>query len=404
MREPPTSCDVAIVGGGIVGIAVARELAQRDAARRVCLLEREQELALHQTRRNSGVVHAGLYYRPGSEKARLCVEGSRLLLDFAERRGLAAERCGKLIVAVDERERAGLDELERRGRANGVQGLRRLDADQIGAVEPHARGVAALHSPASAVTDFRSIALSLADDLREAGGDVATGCEVTGQRTRARAVVLEHRRGEVAAGHAVFCAGAWSDRLARSAGAPPDPRIVPFRGAYLRLTAGARRLVRGLIYPVPDMRLPFLGVHLTRTVDGDVLVGPTALPALARDAAARVDLRDTLSTAAWPGTWRMALAHRRAATAELRMALSHRAFAAAAARYVPELRESDLEPAPAGVRAQAVARDGTLIDDFTFSRGERSLHVRNAPSPAATSALAIAKVVADRVERELLDA
>lgn len=404
MREPPTNCDVAVVGGGIVGIAVARELARRDPARRVCLLEREPELATHQTRLNSGVVHAGLYYRPGSAKARLCVEGSRLLLDFAARRGLPVEPCGKLIIAVDERERAGLDELERRGRANGVQGLRRLAADEITAVEPHARGVAALHSPASAVTDFRRIALALADDVRGAGGELATGCEVTGQRARARALILEHSRGEIAAGHAVFCAGAWSDRLARSAGAPADPRIVPFRGAYLRLRASARKLVRGLIYPVPDLRLPFLGVHLTRTVDGEVLVGPTALPAFARDAAARVDLRDTLSTASWPGTWRMALAHRRAAAAEVRMALSRSAFAAAAARYVPELRESDLEPAPAGVRAQAVGRDGSLVDDFLFSRGDRSLHVRNAPSPAATSALAIAKVVADRMERELLDA
>lgn len=390
-----------MVGGGIVGLAVARELAHRDGGRRVCVLERDLELALHQTLRNSGVVHAGIYYRPGTAKAELCVRGSRLLLEYAEARGLPAARCGKLIIAANESEVPALDELQRRGHANGVQGLRRLDAAGIASIEPHAWGAAALHSPASAVADLRSVALAFADDVRGAGGDIATGCEVTGQRAHGRSLVITHSGGELAAGHAVFCAGAWSDRLARRAGGDADPRIVPFRGAYMRLTAPARDLVRALIYPVPDVRLPFLGVHLTRTVSGEVLIGPTALPAASRDPRVRLEIRDVLSTVTWPGAWRMALAHRRAAASEVRMALSHRAFAAAAARYVPELRARDLEPAPAGVRAQAVGHDGTLIDDFVFARAERSLHVRNAPSPAATSALAIAAVVADRVQREL---
>ncbi|HUA11604.1 MAG TPA: L-2-hydroxyglutarate oxidase [Solirubrobacteraceae bacterium] len=401
MQEPPPSCDVAVVGGGIVGLAVARELARGDVRRRVCLLEREVELALHQTARNSGVVHAGIYYRPGSAKARLCVAGSRLLLAYAEERGLPAVRCGKLIVAADARELPALDELERRGHANGVAGLRRLAAGELADVEPHARGVAALHSPASAVADFRALALSFADDVREAGGAIATGCAVTAQLPRGRELVLTHSRGELAARHAVFCGGAWSGRLARLAGAAADPEIVPFRGSYMRVKRSARELVRALIYPVPDLRLPFLGVHLTRTVRGEVLVGPTALPSLARDARAKLDLADAAASVAWPGAWRMARAQRRVAASELRFALSRRAFAAAAARYVPELRASDLERAPAGVRAQAVARDGTLVDDFVFAAGERSLHVRNAPSPAATGALAIAAVVAGRVEEEL---
>ncbi len=270
------------MGAGIVGLAVARELALRDPRRHVVVLEQEERVATHQTCRNSGVVHAGIYYAPGSLKATLCVAGARELAGYCEARGLAYERCGKLIVALDRAELPALDELERRGAANGVPGLRRLDAVGMREIEPHAAGIAALHSPATAIADFAAVARAFADDLRDAGGEIHTnaavaGIELRGAAGRGRRIVLRHARGELAAGFAVFCAGAASDRLALLAGAAPDPRIVPFRGAYIRLLPSRRELVRGLIYPVPDPRLPFLGVHLTRQIGGEVLIGPSAL-------------------------------------------------------------------------------------------------------------------------------
>ena len=308
-----------------------------------------------------------------------------------------------MIVAAAPAELGRLDELERRGRANGVPGLRRLSRTELAEVEPHARGVAALHSPATGIADFGGVARAMAGELRERGVTVATGSGVEDVARAGRGVVLRHARGETRAGRAVFCAGAWSDRLAVAAGAPADPRIVPFRGAYLRLRPERRHLVRALIYPVPDPRLPFLGVHLTRHVDGEVLVGPTALIAPARDAYSlrRVSGRDLASTLTWPGTWRMARRWWRTGMTEMRYAGSRRAFAAAAARYVPQLRPSDLVPAFAGVRAQALGRDGRLVDDFVLSEADGALHVRNAPSPAATSALAIARLVADRLQMTL---
>jgi 2-hydroxyglutarate dehydrogenase len=392
------TCDLAVVGAGILGLAVARELAARHPRLRVAVLEREARIGAHQTSHNSGVVHAGIYYAPGSLKARLCVEGARALYELCEREGVAHERCGKVIVATHAGELAALDELERRGRANGVPGLERLDAEGIRAREPHARGVAGLWSPATGIADFAAVAERLAAGLRASGGTVSTGAGVTAVEQRPGGLRLRHAGGELHAGHAVFCAGAWSDRLAVRAGADPDPRIVPFRGAYLRLRPGRRALVRGLIYPVPDPSLPFLGVHLTRHVSGDVLVGPTALLAPARDAyrLATVRPRDLAETLAWPGAWRMARRWWRTGATELRHAASRRALVRAAARFVPELTAADVEPAFAGVRAQALARDGRLVDDFVFSGTPHALHVRNAPSPGATSALAIARLVADR--------
>lgn len=397
----PARCDVAIVGGGILGLAVARELLARSPRRSVCVLEGESEIASHQTGHNSGVIHAGVYYQPGSLKARLCVAGARELYRYCEQRGVAHERCGKLIVATERSELARLDELERRARANEVPGLRRLNAAQIAQIEPHARGVAALHSPHTGIVDFGAVARAYADDLLQGGGSLATGARVRDVAAGARTLRLTHSRGVTEAGHAIFCAGAWADRLAVRAGADADPRIVPFRGAYLRLAPARRELVRALIYPVPDPSLPFLGVHLTKHIDGDVLIGPTALLAGARDAyeltrVRRADLRDTL---AWPGTWRMLARWWTTGVTELRHAALRSAFVRAAARYVPELRTDDVEPAFAGVRAQALGRDGRLVDDFVFSATERALHVRNAPSPAATSSLAIARHVAEEAER-----
>jgi (S)-2-hydroxyglutarate dehydrogenase len=363
----------------------------------VCVLEREHDIAVHQTGHNSGVIHAGVYYAPGSLKARLCVEGAREMYEYCDAHGIAAERCGKVILATDASELERLDELERRGKANGVAGLRRIDADGIRELEPHARGIAGLHSPGTGIVDFTAVARAYAQDVRDAGGTVTTGCEVEGVSAAGRSLRLAHSQGATETGHAIFCAGAWADRLAVAAGADPDPRIVPFRGAYLRLVPARRELVRSLIYPVPDPSLPFLGVHLTKHISGEVLVGPTALMAGARDAysLAKIRPRDLRDTLAWPGTWRMLANWWRTGVTELRHAAMRSAFVDAAARYVPALRSDDVESSFAGVRAQALARDGRLVDDFVFSRTERALHVRNAPSPAATSSLAIARHVAD---------
>jgi 2-hydroxyglutarate dehydrogenase len=377
--------DVAVVGAGILGLATARELLSRHPRKSVCVLERESEIGLHQTGRNSGVVHAGIYYAPGSLKARLCVEGARELYEYCDERGIEARRSGKLIVATEPSELPRLDELERRGRANGVPGLRRLDAAGLREIEPHAAGIAALHSPNTGVVDFRAVAGAYAEDLVAAGGAVITECGVRSAEHRRSGLVLRHDQGELQAGAAVFCAGLWADRLAPSS----DLRIVPFRGSYARLERPD--LVRSMIYPVPDPALPFLGVHLTRHHDGDVLVGPTAL----------LSTRGLGRTLAWPGSWRMFRRWWRTGVGEMRMAVSKGAFARAAARYVPGVEAGDIEPAFHGVRAQALRRDGTLEDDFVFSLEGRALHVRNAPSPAATSSLAIARLIADRADEAL---
>jgi 2-hydroxyglutarate dehydrogenase len=394
-------CDVAVVGGGILGVAVARELASRRPQRRVVVLEREPQLGAHQTSHNSGVIHAGIYYAPGSLKARLCVSGARELYELCERRGVPHERCGKVIVARDRSELPRLDELERRGRANGVPGLRRLGAAELGELEPHCRGVAALYSPATGIVDFAVVARALATDAEERSVEVRTGWPVESVGGAPGRVELGHQGAALTARFAVFCAGALADRLAVADGASPDPRIVPFRGAYMRLRRP--ELVRALIYPVPDPRLPFLGVHLSRHLGGQVSLGPTALLVGARDAYAlrRVRPRDLGDTLAWPGTWRMLRRFWRTGMTELGHALSRRSLARAAASYVPAIEPGDLEPWFAGVRAQAVGRDGRLIDDFVISRTERALHVRNAPSPAATSALALARLIGDEVERSL---
>jgi L-2-hydroxyglutarate oxidase len=396
-------CDVAVVGGGIVGLAVACELVTRRPGLRVAVFERESQVGRHQTGSNSGVVHAGIYYRPGSLKARLCVEGMRRLYAFCERHEIAHERCGKLIVATEPSELSRLDQLEARGRANGVPGLARIGLAQMRELEPHLRGLAALHSPNTGIVDFAAVSRALATDLIEAGATVWTGCEVLGLQRRNGAVAVSHSHGETSAGRVIVCAGVWSDRLAVAAGAPDDPRIVPFRGAYLRLRPQARSLVHGLIYPVPDPRLPFLGVHLTRRIDGEVLLGPTALLVGARDAyrLTRMTIPDLRATLGWPGTWRMMGRFWRTALGELRLAASRRAFVAACARYVPELSPADVVAGPAGVRAQALGRDGRLVDDFVVDDLGQLQFLRNAPSPAATSSLAIGSLLADRMEATL---
>jgi 2-hydroxyglutarate dehydrogenase len=376
--------DVAVAGGGIVGLAAARELALRGM--RVVVLERGAALGQHQTTHNSGVIHAGIYYAPGSLKARLCVEGAARLYEYCADNGIDARRCGKLVIAVREADLPRLDELERRGRANGVPDLARLAAGEIAAVEPAARGLAALHSPHTGMVDFGAVAAAYARDLEAHGGEIRRGAGVRALVEREDRVeaVLEDG-GTVAAARAVACAGAWSDRLALASGARPDVRIVPFRGAYLRLERP--ELVRGQIYPVPDPALPFLGVHLSRTVAGDVLVGPTALLA-----PAHVDLRATLR---WPGTWRVMRRWWRTGVTEIAHAASRRLLMREARRFVPEV--GGVVPGPRGYRAQAVGRDGALVDDFLVVRTGRALHVLNAPSPAATASLAIADLIASEV-------
>jgi (S)-2-hydroxyglutarate dehydrogenase len=402
-HAPPASCDYAVVGAGIVGLASARALALRHPGARVAVLEREAGPARHQTGHSSGVIHAGIYYPTGSLKARLCVEGAAALYAYCTERGIEARRDGKVIVATRPGELPRLDELERRARANGAAGIERIGPEELRGIEPHAAGISALHSPATGVVDFAEVASAFAADLVAAGGSVSYGCEVSELADGPGGVTrIGHAAGSTEAGRVVVCAGPWADRLAIAAGADPDPRIVPFRGAYLRLRPERAGLVRANIYPVPDPELPFLGMHLTRNPAGEVLLGPTALFAGARDAyrlrtVHRADLAESLS---WPGTWRLFRRFWRTGAREIGHALSRSSFVAECRRYVPELTVADVEPAAAhsGVRAQAVGRDGSLIDDFLVTATDRAVHVRNAPSPAATSSLALAEEIADRVD------
>ena len=387
MSVAPEECDLAVVGGGILGLAVARELKRRHPELSAVVLERGAAVAGGQTGANSGVIHAGIYYLPGSLKARLCVEGAREMYEFCEREGIPFERCGKVIVARSDAELGRLDELERRGRENQVPGLRRLSAGELAEVEPHCRGVAALHSPETGIVDFAEVARALARELSDGGTPVALEHGIRSVSAGDGRIALAHDRGETRARFAVFCAGVGSDKLAVAAGASPDPRIVPFRGAYLYLKPEKAPLVRSMIYPVPDPALPFLGVHLTRHIDGHVSLGPTALLA-----------PRSVSDLLWPGTIKMGLKWWRTGITEIRHRLSQRTLARAAADYVPEIGPGDFDGGFAGKRAQALGRDGKLVDDFVVSETERALHVRNAPSPAATSSFALARLIADRAE------
>lgn len=391
---------IVVVGGGILGVAAARLLARERPGDEVVLLEKEDRLATHQSAHNSGVVHAGIYYAPGSLKARLCRRGGALLREFCNDAGLDFEEVGKVLIAASPSELDALARVEERALANGVPGLRRLDAAALALVEPHATGVAALHSPSSAIVDFAAVTRALGAQFTAAGGVVRTGVAVRSVANGRSGASVELAGGErLEADRVLVCAGLQADRLARASGEPADPRIVPFRGEYWRLRGERAGLVRGLIYPVPDPSLPFLGVHLTRTIDGNVLIGPNAVLALSREGYARrsVSVRDAADTVLWPGTWRLVAAHWRAGTRELARTASGRAFVRAARRYVPEIRAGDVERAPAGIRAQALGRDGALVDDFRLSAGGPVVWVRNAPSPAATSALAIAEELAERL-------
>jgi L-2-hydroxyglutarate oxidase LhgO len=390
--------DVAVIGGGIIGLATARELAvERD--RKVVVLEAEAEISTHQTGRNSGVIHAGLYYPPGSEKATLCATGREALFEYCDRKGIPTRRCGKLVVAttLEEVERLGV--LERRGRANGVGDMERLVGDEMKEREPEVGGLEALWVPVTGIVDYRSVSRELAADLTAAEGEVRVAARVLAIRSGALEIVIESRAGTFRCRSLVNCAGLESDRIARLAGVDPDVMIIPFRGEYFRLEGPLATRVRGLVYPVPDPALPFLGVHFTRTVDDRVLVGPNAVPALSRSGYRRRDISfsDLGEIIRFGGSWRLARRFWRTGLREFSRSMSRKSFVAGARKLIPAVSEQDLVPAPSGVRAQAVNSAGELVDDFRFARKGRTLHVLNAPSPAATSALAIAKVIADRL-------
>jgi L-2-hydroxyglutarate oxidase LhgO len=398
-----TSVDAVVVGGGIVGLATSLAILARKPGASLVVLEKESALAAHQTGRNSGVIHAGLYYKPGSLKATLCARGRALLERFCEEHAVPFERCGKVVVATSDAEVPRLDELERRGRENGLSGVSRISAEELREREPHAAGVAALHVRETGIVDYTAVARAYGRLLEARGGAIRTGARVVGVRREGARVVVESAAGAIEAKVLVGCAGLQSDRLARAAGLEVDVAIVPFRGEYRMLTPARRHLVRHLIYPVPDPAFPFLGVHFTRRIGGGVEAGPNAVLALAREGYSRAsfDLGDAWSVATWPGFWRMAARHWRAGLAEQARSLSRRAFAHACSVLVPEVREEDLAPGGAGVRAQAVGRDGALIDDFAVREAERMVHVINAPSPAATASLAIGEEIASRALRWL---
>lgn len=387
-----------VVGAGIIGLAVARRLLEVRPGDEVTVLDKEDRVGAHQTGHNSGVVHAGVYYAPGSLKAMLCRRGVGLLQAFCEEHRIAYDACGKLVVAADASELGRLGDLEARARANGVPDLAYLDRTAMAEIEPHVGGVAALHSPHTAIVDYVAVAAALARDVEAKGGTVRLSSEVTGFHREQGKVRLVTTSGEVVAERAVLCAGLQSDRVARLAGDEAGPAIVPFRGEYYRLTPEREGLVRGLVYPVPDPRYPFLGVHFTRRIHGGVDVGPNAVLALSREGYRRRDVRgdDLVELVAWPGFRRLAQRHWRMGLRELTSSLSRSAFVAAARRYVPELGTGDVVPAPAGVRAQAVAEDGSLVDDFAVHRVGPVVAVRNAPSPGATSSLAIAEHLVER--------
>jgi L-2-hydroxyglutarate oxidase LhgO len=397
--------DVIVIGAGIVGLATARELLLRKPALRLAVLEKESRVAVHQTGHNSGVIHSGLYYKPGSLKARACVAGAAKLIAYCEERAIPFRLAGKLVVATTPDEVPRLLELYRRGQANGVQGLQLLSAEEIREREPAVTGVRAIWSPRTGIVDFARVAESFADDIRRAGGEILFGHRVIGFQRRSGRVGIGTTGGLYEARFVIVCAGLHSDRLARMSGARAEPAIVPFRGDYYVLRKERRCLVRTNVYPVPDPRFPFLGVHFTPRLDGSVWLGPNAVLAFAREGYRKtdVDWRDLWETMRYPGFHRLARRYWRVGLQELWRDFSKRAFLRDLRRFVPELEESDLVPGPSGVRAQALSLDGQLVDDFVLDRQPGLLHVRNAPSPAATSCLEIARLIVDDVESELPD-
>jgi L-2-hydroxyglutarate oxidase len=391
--------DHLVVGGGIVGLAVARELLLRKSGASVCVLEKEDGPGRHQSTHNSGVLHCGLYYKPGSLKARLAVRGIRLMVDFCREHGVAHEICGKVVVASDDAEAARLRELETRGIQNGLEGLQWLNAGQLREIEPHAAGTAALRVPQEGIVDYQAVCDALVREIQRLGGIFQPRARVLAIHDNLGGWVLETTAGEFEGSHLTNCAGLFSDRVAALAGTKNDIRIVPFRGEYFQLAPEARHLVRHLIYPVPDPAFPFLGVHFTRLIHGGIEAGPNAVLALAREGYRKTDIHplEAAETLAFPGLWNFLRRYPAMAWDEGRRSLSKTLFAASLQKLVPEIRAGHLAPGGSGVRAQAMARDGTLLQDFHLVQKPRALHVINAPSPAATASLAIAEEIVGRI-------
>ncbi|HZV05149.1 MAG TPA: L-2-hydroxyglutarate oxidase [Gemmataceae bacterium] len=389
--------DVAVIGGGIVGMATAREMLARDPGLSLLVLEAEDRLAAHQTGNNSGVIHSGLYYKPGSLKARYCVEGREAMYQFCRAHGIAHDRCGKIVVATREEHLPALQELERRGRANGLQGLRSLRAEELREYEPHVAGIAGLHVPETGIVDYSQVTRTLGDLVTAAGGVVKLNSRLLACRRLSAELILETTQGAISCRFLVNCGGLQSDRVAALSGVQPGVRIVPFRGEYYELAPERRHLVRNLIYPVPDPRFPFLGVHFTRMIHGGIEAGPNAVLALKREGYGwtSFSLRDVMNMAGYGGFWRMVSRYWKTGLGELHRSLSKPAFLRALQELLPELRASDIHPAGAGVRAQALTPAGALVDDFHIVAGERMVHVLNAPSPAATASLRIARGIVD---------
>jgi len=388
-------CDVLIVGGGIVGLAVALEITRRFPRLRLLLVEKEDRVGRHQSGHNSGVIHSGVYYKPGSLKAKLCVAGAAAMVEFCREHGIPHQVCGKVIVATHEDEFPRLEELRRRGEANGLTGLRSIGPEQLHEIEAHASGLRALVVPSTGITDYAAVCDKYAEIVSAQGGTILTSTAVIGLKRQTDEIVAETNRGAFSARFLINCAGLFSDRIARMAGDDPQVIIVPFRGEYYDLIPARSSLVRGLIYPVPDPRFPFLGVHFTRRVSGSVDAGPNAVLAFRREGYRRSDfsLRDLASSLAFPGFWRMAAKHWRSGIDEFHRSFSKTAFVRALQRLVPEVREEDLVPGGSGVRAQALTRDGALVDDFQFVSSGKMLHVLNVPSPAATASLVIGRAI-----------
>ena len=394
--------DVTIVGGGIVGLSTARAVIERSPSARVLVLEKERTTAVHQTGHNSGVIHSGLYYAPGSLKARFCRDGNQSMVAFCERHGIRYERCGKVVVAADSSELAGLDRLHQRGLANGLE-VERIGPDEVRSLEPHVACVGGIRVPSTGIVDYGDVCRTFAEGLAEAGSEIRCGTEALAITHRQNHLVVETTAGDFTTGFLVNCGGLQSDRVAKLDGQPPPARIVPFRGEYYELVPGRRHLIRNLVYPVPNPEFPFLGVHFTRMMDGSVHAGPNAVPALKREGYRKRDisLRDTAGTLGYGGFWRLAAKHSREGLKEVVRSFSKAAFVKSLQRLVPEVTADDIVPAGAGVRAQALLPSGVLVDDFLIVEGDRSVHVCNAPSPAATASLEIGRAVAARLPPDL---
>ena len=395
-----TTYDYAVIGGGIVGLSTAMQLAQQYAHARILMLEKEASPALHQTGRNSGVIHSGIYYKPGSYKARFARAGASSMVDFCREHDIPHEVCGKVIVATQEKERQGLDNLFQRGRQNGLP-VRKISPQELNEIEPHVRCVAGIHVPTTGITNYRNVSQKYLELFLEQGGQAMFENEVRQITDRGRTHLIETTRGEFEAKFLINCAGLYSDRITRLAGKDPGIKIVPFRGEYYELAPSKRHLVKTLIYPVPNPDFPFLGVHFTRMIDGSVHCGPNAVLAFKREGYKKTDfnLRDFCETMSYRGFWRLARKNFVEGMKEIYRSVSKAAFVHSLQQLIPEVEAADLVPCQAGVRAQALLNDGRLVDDFLIVRGQNALHVCNAPSPGATASLEIGKAIVAQISQ-----